>query len=123
MMKMVNLANIPDEDDKQGSNEISAYTPMYPYGLCICLDDEVLKKLGLGLDDFKVGSTIYITGMAGVTSASERETQDGGLSCRVELQIQSIGVENENEEVKEVEHDSPKPRRKPDLKNFYNSDY
>jgi hypothetical protein len=75
---------------------------VYPYGLCISLEDEQLEKLGLDGELPSVGDMLHIAGMAKVTSASEneREMSDGTKQkCRrIELQFTHLATENEDEE-------------------------
>ena len=95
------LIDMEMSDDDQ----LDAVTPYpvaeksrYPYGLKICLCHTELEKLGLGVPD--VGDVIDLRAFATVTSVS---TNDGeyGASCRVELQIEKLGVENESTEDEE----------------------
>lgn len=76
--------------------------PTYPYGLCISMDEECLKKLGLDGDLPEVGEMIHLAAMGKVTSVSEneREGTDGSKErcCRVEIQITHLATENEDDE-------------------------
>lgn len=67
--------------------------PKYSYGLRICLTEKELEKLDLEAD-CNIGDLIDARIMAEVTSVSKND--DG--SCRVELQIQKMAVENEGDE-------------------------
>lgn len=101
-MKMTSMANTPDEvkeDLAQMAAPIAGSKmsgPKYPYGLCLSLDDDTLKKLGLGGGLPSVGEQVRFEAIARVTSASEneRETTEGATEkcCRVELQITDMGV-------------------------------
>lgn len=77
-------------------------TPVYPWGLCISLDDDTLAKLKLDGDMPSVGEMIHLCAMAKVTSVSENEAEDGNggkKTCRrVELQITHLATESEDEE-------------------------
>lgn len=70
--------------------------PQYPYGCCISLDDETLKKLGLAGDMPAAGEMIHFCAEAKVTccTQNDRVNPDGSTeSCnRVELQIVRMGV-------------------------------
>lgn len=93
--KMVDLARTGDEIKQETAQACPApakiSAPVYPYGCCISLDDEVLKKLGLDGDLPEVGDEIHFCCEARVTSASQNEceTPDGkkDVRQRVELQI------------------------------------
>lgn len=100
--KLVSMAKTPEEvkDDTADMPMATAAGKIsgakYPYGLCISLDDETLKKLGLDGDMPSVGEVIAIQAMARVTNAgkNEREGTDGATQvCRhVELQITDMAV-------------------------------
>ena len=102
--KLVNMAKTPDEVKKDFAEYPSAIAggstkptgPMYPYGLCVSLEDATLTKLGLDGDMPGVGDIIQFNAIAKVTSVSEneREATDGTKSqCkRVELQITDMGI-------------------------------
>jgi hypothetical protein len=77
----------PDMSDK----------PAYPYGLCICLTDGELKKLGLEAD-CDVGDMIDMRCFGIVTSVSKNQKADGTNSARVEIQLQKLAVEDEMRE-------------------------
>ena len=102
--KMVDMTRTTAEkvEDMMGSEMPSvANVPDVPYGLCICLTETELEKLDLE-DDCEVGDMIHIFAMATVTSVSKRDTGDGA-SCRIELAISSMSVENETDEEEETE--------------------
>lgn len=71
--------------------------PRYPYNLMISLTDVELTKLKLS-HDAEVGDVIDLRAFAVVTSVSKSDTEHSGKSCRVELQIQKLAVENEADE-------------------------
>lgn len=105
---MVDLAKSPEEIAEDmpivakavNAGKVSA--PVYPYGCCISLDEDVLEKVGLDGELPQVGEMIHLCAMAKVTSVSESEREDGngGKSrcCRVELQITHLATESEDDE-------------------------
>lgn len=107
MFAMVDMARTPEEVRKEIGDSPAMPSPMrssaptYPYGLCLSLDDEGMKKLGI-TELPPVGTLVHFCAMAKVTSASEneREGTDGGKeTCRrVELQVTHLGLENESAE-------------------------
>lgn len=112
--KLVNMAKTPDEVKKDLADYPASVAgsakptgPMYPYGLCISLDDETLKKLGLDGDMPGVGDIIQFNAIAKVTSVSEneREGTDGAKTqCRrVELQITDMGIPGTGDEDRSAE--------------------
>ena len=70
--------------------------PDVPYGLCITLTDRELEKLDLD-DDCDVGDLVHLFAMGKVTSVSKN---DGpmGCSCRVEISLIALRVEDESTE-------------------------
>lgn len=99
---MIDLARSPAEK-KEVAGELTPATPSadslpdYPYGLCLCLDQDTLEKLGMADEEIGVGDIMHIHGFAKVTSVSEN--QDGGGSRkRVELQLTHMVAEDEDDE-------------------------
>ena len=72
--------------------------PDFPYGLRITLTDKELDKLDLDHADAEVGGLVHMFAMARITSVSENEMNGGEKCCRVELQIESLGIESEDAE-------------------------
>jgi hypothetical protein len=105
-MSMVNLARSPEEtkgDMPQTAVMASKPTvPEYPYGCCISLDDECLKKMALDGDLPQAGEMIHFEAMAKVTCASVRDEVDAAgnaTQCRrVELQITDMGMLSPSEQ-------------------------
>lgn len=108
---MVDMAKTPEDVKKEVSRDMPMSAPLgggkpsvpaYPYGLCISLSEEELKKLGLDGELPAVGEMIHLCAMAKVTSVSENESEDSSGAktkhCRVELQITHLATENEDTE-------------------------
>ena len=100
--RMVSMERTPAEK----AEEVLSYSegpsvasiPNVPYGLCICLEDESLDKLGIEEDDDPdVGDLIHLSCMARVTSVSCQDT-GGGKKRRVELAIVLMSAEDEDRE-------------------------
>lgn len=74
--------------------------PRFPYGLTLCLDDEVLEKLGI-TDLPKVGAVMLLQAQVTVTSVSSRATQENkekgeateSTSSDVSLQITDMELQ------------------------------
>lgn len=104
MMRMVDMARTPEE--KEEAAELSVATmpsadsmPTYPYGLCLSLGPDEMEKLDLD-GDCQVGDLLHFTAMAKVTSVSMSDSEYSGPNCRIELQIQQMGVpEDESTEI------------------------
>lgn len=94
--KMVSMAHTPEEAKVEAKEMAAPSVPKYPWGLCLRLDEDSLKKLGLDGDLPQVGESMQFVAMAKVTSASihESENPDGSKRqcCNVELQITDMGV-------------------------------
>jgi hypothetical protein len=65
--------------------------PRYPYGLSINLDNDALKKLGIG-DSVEVGDEVTISAKATVTSKSGYQTMVGDSENSLGLQITGMEV-------------------------------
>lgn len=100
--KLVNMKLDPKEREKMPECAV-ADRPQYPWGLCLNLDDESMKKLGLAALP-RVGKPVMITALADVTSVSENEytTPDGKTEKRqsVSLQITDLGLSDGSEMMK-----------------------
>lgn len=93
---MKNLALSKTEaKDKADCSPCDGDLPRYPYGLCLYLDDETLKKLGI-TELPKVGSNVQFGAVAKVTSTSQRayQTSEGKEEMRtcIDLQITDMDV-------------------------------
>lgn len=72
--------------------------PQYPYALRIAFTDGELEKLDLDVRAASVGDMIDMRAFGTVTSISENQKADGTTSCRVEIQIEKISIEQETDE-------------------------
>lgn len=110
---MVDMKRTPKEKEEAAEQNmpIAANQPDYPYGLCICLCEDELEKLGLLDEEIEVGDMIHLHAMCVVKSVSSSDNEMSGPSRRVELQITHIAAEDEDEENEEAE----KPERRSKL--------
>jgi hypothetical protein len=67
--------------------------PEYPYGLCISLCKDELEKLGIKIEDYKIGDVIALDAVTKVKAISQ---DDQGYD-RLELQITELGIETEDD--------------------------
>ena len=84
---MINLKHEKKEDyeaEMMGSD--------YPYGLCIDLDKETLKKLGMGT--MSVGSEIKFTAKSYVKGRNEYEGKDEEVDGSMSLQITDMEIDS-----------------------------
>ena len=99
--RMVNMARTTEEKISaiEESMPMPAAAADYPYGLRISLDERDLEKLGLSdeIDEVAEGSMIHLVAMGRVCSVSKNEF-NGVRSCRVEICLEDIGVEDEDQE-------------------------
>lgn len=112
-LKLVDMRKSAEEkaEDMMTSPWSPGPASEYPYGLCICLTEAELEKLGADHEGLEIGDIFDIRAMARVTSVSENETE-AGKTCRVEMQIVMMGVESEDEEVDEPISRVKQPKRK-----------
>lgn len=102
--KMVDMKRTPAEKVEAAAPPMPQEAPDYPYGLCICLDQECLDKLELD-SDCEVGDTIHLVAFAKVKACSE-EVVNGERKCRIDLQITDLAVEDEDEEGEQAEEEA-----------------
>lgn len=89
---------LDDEDKMDALTPIAMpEKPDFPYGLRICLTEKELEKLGIDHTEAFVGGMVHGFFMARVTSVS-CEQREGKDCCRLELQIEDLGLESEDEE-------------------------
>lgn len=87
---------LDDEDKLDAVQPIAMPTkPDHPYGLRISLTHVELKKLGLD-KDCSVGDVLEFEARARVTHVSDNQNEDGSECCRVELQIEGMGVDEDD---------------------------
>lgn len=100
------------EDEQKDSYPVAigdgeANEPKYPYGLCLCLDESSLKKLGIK-NLPKVGQSMSINAKVMVKSISEYESMHNGERRSMDLQITAMEIVSSKKEV--------------DVKKLYDSD-
>lgn len=84
---MKNMA-LTAEEAKEYMNPVQSPGdgPKYPYGLCLCLDNDTLEKLGITTLP-EVGQVMELKALAIVTSVGMNQEQDGDKRQRADLQI------------------------------------
>lgn len=93
-MTMINMQLSKEEADEEAG--IAPEAPKYPYGLCICLDDDSLAKLGITTLP-AIGQELVLMARCKVTAtrAYENQGEDGSDSEQsVDLQITDMDVSN-----------------------------
>lgn len=104
---MISVERTDDEKAAERARDmfpaVISEMPDVPPGLCICLTETELAKLGLEAD-CDVGDMIHLFAMAKVTSVSATDT-GSGTRCRIELAITDLAVEDEDDEEEPDEDD------------------
>jgi hypothetical protein len=75
--------------------------PDYPYGLKITLTHAELEKLGCDIDDACIDGIFHLHGLARITALNKDKDAYGKETCRVEAQIESLSIEDEDDENEE----------------------
>lgn len=84
---MINMQMSKEEAaEYSGATPSADNAPKYPYGLCLCLNDDAMKKLGLTTLP-AVGTKMNLTAVVVVTSVGSSQQQDGDAEVRADLQI------------------------------------
>lgn len=89
---MISMKLTPAEAKQETMLAEADEAPEYPYGLSICIDDDILEKLGI--DPAKlppVGTVFYIEAKAEVCSTSQYQNQDGA-DTSMSLQITDMSL-------------------------------
>jgi hypothetical protein len=98
MAGMISLARSPEDLKKDSSYGTvmpmkEPDQPVYPYGMCFCLDDETIQKISLDCD-CEVGDEITMVVRFEVTSVSQNKSMNGPKN-RLELQAIAVKVADE----------------------------
>lgn len=96
MAELVNMKIDPKEREEKYKESALVDRPIYPYGLSLNLDDDVMEKLGLASLP-AAGDTLTLTAVVTVTNVSENSYADakGGKAktCQsMSLQITDMGL-------------------------------
>jgi len=91
-----------DEEKLDHVAPIAIDHPDYPYGLKIHLTEKEFEKLDLDHSEAEVGGIVHGHFIGRITSVNQ-DQRDGKACCRVEIQIEDLGIECEDEENEDVE--------------------
>lgn len=89
-MAMTNM-QMSKEEAKEYSSPVPGDAPRYPYGLCLCLDDDALAKLGIATP-LPVGTEVMITARAKVTGTRSNEDMSGEAETSMDLQVTDMEI-------------------------------
>ena len=98
MMKDLQLTK---EEAKEQMEPSADNAPKYPWGLCLNLDSETMKKLGISDALPAVGTTMKIMAVGKVTSLSQHEEQDGDKGSCMSIQLVAMDMEKAEESMSE----------------------
>lgn len=112
-MKLANMKIDAKKREEKYASSVAMDAPIYPWGLSLTLDDEVLDMLGLSKLP-AVGKPMMLIARVDVTSVSERKEQtEGGSATKnrsVSLQITDLALasneEGESPAAQDVLYDS-----------------
>ena len=88
---MISTKMSPEEAKEYTSGPSEANAPAYSYGTLVCLDDELMKRLGMS-EPPAVGTVMTLTAHVVVTSTGVNQQQDGDKEARCELQITEMDL-------------------------------
>lgn len=90
--KMVSMKRAEhDKGDMMTNAPVEAMAPDYPYGLCLHLERDEIKKLGMN-DLPKVGTEMPIHAMVKVTRVSQSAVEGSNEESSIDLQITDLGI-------------------------------
>lgn len=92
---MINMM-MSQEDRDEYQDTVMAKQPLYPYGLCIQLDDETIKKLGITKLP-EIDEVIEFCCKAQVVSLHSRKESNDEDESSVCLQITDMEIVQEDE--------------------------
>ena len=99
-MKIVSLKETQSSKEKETEALPAVDESVYPWGLCLWLDQDLIKKLGFkSVSDFTLGQVLDLVGKAKVTGISMREREGGENTQCVDLQITDMGLGAERQTV------------------------
>jgi hypothetical protein len=99
IVPMVSMS-LDDEEQYDYATPMPIDKPEYPYELRIALTDKTLAKLGLDPQSAMgaIGGTVLGQFIGRVTSASMNQMDGGEACCRIEIQIEDLGIQTDDEE-------------------------
>ena len=93
-LKLISMRLAPAQADDYKIPDAIANEPAFPWGLCLTLNNDSLKKLGIPLPDIENSYTLVATVVVVRTSASK--SQDGDTNLSADLQITDMRLIDQN---------------------------
>lgn len=91
-LKSMKMSDGEQKEYTQPTTITGGEAPAYPYGLCISMDEESLKKLGLQAGKLTVGQAVMVHAAATVKSISLRMDEKEKHES-VDMQLTDMAVE------------------------------
>jgi len=91
---MISTKMSKEEAKEYASVPSAENAPAYSYGTCLCLDDELLKRLGFD-EPPPVGTVLTLNAKVTVTSTGVNQQQDGDKEARCDMQITDMELTGE----------------------------
>jgi hypothetical protein len=98
---MISTKMSPKEAKEYTSGPEPGDAPAYSYGTTLCLDDELLKRLGLS-EPPAVGTVLSLSAKVVVTSTGVNQQQDGDKVARCDMQITDMELRGEGPDAANV---------------------
>lgn len=91
---MISTKMSKEEAKEYTSGPSEANAPLYSYGTSLCLDDELLKRLGID-EPPAVGTVLTLVAKVTVTGTSVNQQQDGDKEARCDMQITDMELKGD----------------------------
>jgi hypothetical protein len=95
MPSLINM-EMSKEEAKEYTEPKASEGPKYPWGLCLTLNDDSLKKLGIDKMP-SVETEVTIIAKAVVSGTRENQTQGGDSQASIDLQITDMTLSTESD--------------------------
>jgi hypothetical protein len=95
-MNLKSMKMSPAEKKKTDGPQVQSKEDSYPYGLCLNLESEAIKKLGLSKLP-KVGTILMVTAKAKVLGTALHESGDEKRKS-ISMQITDLSLDNDSKE-------------------------
>lgn len=91
---MISTKMSKEEAKEYASGPSAENAPLYSYGTSICLDDDLLERLGF-TEPPAVGTVLTLTAKVTVTSTGVNQQQDGDKESRCDMQITDMELKGD----------------------------
>lgn len=98
---MISTKMSKEEAKEYASGPSAENAPAYSWGTCLCLDDDLLTRLGF-TEPPPVGTVLTLNAKVTVTSTGVNQQQDGDKESRCEMQITDMELKGEGPDAANV---------------------